>query len=123
MSHSYSTTDLSKIVSSPEFETPLKVPHPLRNWASRSHIAPPTFARTLRRRSDTFDPQLLPAGGGYMPPANLWPGEKVKPLKCSNSIFVAAADYDPKLFSASGHPHLELKLMEGDIVKIKGKKK
>lgn len=124
LSHSYSTTDLSKMVSSsPEFETPLKVPHPMRNWASRGHIAPPTFARTIRRRSDTFDPQLLPAthtGGGYMPPTSLWPGEKTMPSKCSNRMFMAASDYDPKLFSASGHPHLELKLKEGDIVQTKG---
>lgn len=113
------------VSSSPEFETPLKVPHSMRNWASRGHIAPPTFARTIRRRSDTFDPQLLPAthtGGGYMPPTNLWPGEKTMPIKCSNRMFVAASDYDPKLFSASGHPHLELKLKEGDIVQTKGNK-
>lgn len=124
LSHSYSTTDISKIVNaSPDFDTPLKAPQPLRNWASRGHIAPPTFARTLRRRSDTFDPQLLPAtntGGGYMPPANLWAGDKVSPINCSNRMFVAAADYDPKLFSASGHPNLELQLNEGDVVKIKG---
>lgn len=34
--------------------------------------------------------------------------------------YVAVADYDPSVFSQSGHPRLELPLQEGDIVQVTG---
>ncbi|XP_060555067.1 centrosomal protein of 290 kDa-like [Ruditapes philippinarum] len=34
--------------------------------------------------------------------------------------YVAIADYDPSMFSQSGHPRLELSLKEGDIVLVNG---
>lgn len=34
--------------------------------------------------------------------------------------YVAIADYDPNLFSQSGHPRLELSLTEGDLVLVTG---
>lgn len=34
--------------------------------------------------------------------------------------YVAIADYDPSMFSQSGHPRLELSLQEGDIVLVTG---
>jgi hypothetical protein len=34
--------------------------------------------------------------------------------------YVAIADYDPSMFSQSGHPRLEISLKEGDIVLVNG---
>ncbi|CAI9732635.1 golgin subfamily B member 1-like isoform X7 [Octopus vulgaris] len=150
LAHSYSTTDLSRIsFSASDVENLLKMPHPVRAWPSCSHLAPQTFSRTVRRRSDTFDPKLLPAGQqqqqqqqhqlllqsnhGNIPVSTLpgWSPDKTSlhhlqqqqpksQMLAPNSIFVAASDYSPELFSASGHLHLEIPLKEGDVIIKKG---
>ncbi|GAB1604314.1 protein MLP1 homolog isoform X2 [Argonauta hians] len=128
LAHSYSTTDLSRIsFSATDMESLLKMPPPMplltRACPSYSKLAPQTFSRTVRRRSDTFD--QTPAGGLNNIPG--WASDKSpalpqfkSPMLAPNSLFVAASDYNPDLFSASGHVQLELPLKEGDVIIKKG---